>query len=83
MSIIGGQSCTYPRRESMSVIAGPCQLDERTEGGALEKWSDAHALLEKGLGSVANAVEEAVGWPLVLAEPVVESGGLSNSAELW
>jgi hypothetical protein len=36
----------------MTVIEGPVQLDERSEGGALEKWSDVHALLGKGLGSV-------------------------------
>jgi hypothetical protein len=44
---------TYTRwGRSMTVIEGPVQLDERSEGGALEKWSDVHALLGKGLGSV-------------------------------
>lgn len=68
----------------MSVIEDPDQLDERTEIGALEKWSVPHALLRKGLGSVVAAFEEVVGLPLVVfVEPVVESGGLSNSCELW
>jgi hypothetical protein len=36
----------------MTVIEEPVQLDERMEGCALEKWSGAHALLEKGFGKV-------------------------------
>lgn len=36
----------------MPVIEGPDQLDDRTDGGALGKWSAGPALLGNGLGSV-------------------------------
>ena len=75
---------TYIRGfRSMIVIEGPIQLDEKTEDGTLAKWSEAYALLAKGLGSVVKALREVTGLPLVFVEPVVESGGLSSSWGLW
>lgn len=65
----------------MTVIEDPDQLDERTDAGALEKWSAEPALLGNGLGRVVNTREEVVGLPLAVAEPVVESGGLSSRCE--
>ena len=73
----------YNRGRSITVIADPAQLDERTDGGALGKWSVGPALLGNGLGRVVKTMEEAVELPLALAEPLLESGGLSRSCVSW
>jgi hypothetical protein len=44
----------------MTVMEDPVQLDERTDGGALEKWSAEPALLGKGLGRVVETMENVV-----------------------